>query len=65
MESKKYNKLVNKTTSSRITDIKNKSVVTSGEREGGRDKIGVGEKKGYSGIILNHVCKTFENCNAL
>ena len=36
MEYKKYNKLMNKTTRNRLTDIKNKLVVTSGEREGGR-----------------------------
>ena len=27
----------------RLTDIENKLVVTSGEREGGRGKIGVGD----------------------
>ena len=53
MESKKYNKLVN-VTRSRLTDIENKLVVTSGEvGEGqhgggsGRDKIlGVGQATG-------------------
>ena len=49
VESKKYNKSVNKTnkqTKSRLTDIENKLVVTSGERERGRGNIGVGGKKG-------------------
>ena len=41
MESKKYNKLVN-VTEKKETDIESKVTVTSGEREGGRDKIGVG-----------------------
>ena len=35
VESKKYNKLVNITKRSRLTDIENKLVVTSGERERG------------------------------
>ena len=39
MESKKYNKLVNK--ASRLTDIENKVVVTSEEKEEGRGSIGV------------------------
>ena len=39
MESKKYNKLVNKMTS-KLTDKENKLVVTSGEREDGRGKMG-------------------------
>ena len=34
VESKKYNKLVNKTKRSRPTDIENMLVVTSGERQG-------------------------------
>ena len=41
MESKKYNKLLNITKRNRLTDIENKLVVTTGEREGGRSKIGV------------------------
>ena len=45
MEPKKYNKLVNKVKRSRFTDIENKLVVTSGEREEGRGNIGVGEKR--------------------
>ena len=36
----------NKQTKSRLTDIENKLVVTSGERERGRGNIGVGGKKG-------------------
>ena len=40
-----YNKLVNKTENSRLTDTENKLVVTSGEREGGRGNTGVGDKK--------------------
>ena len=34
MESKKYNKLVNKTKRSRLTDPENKLAVTGGEGEG-------------------------------
>ena len=45
MESKKYNKPVNITKRNRLTDIENKLVVTSGEREGGRAKIGVGDSE--------------------
>ena len=40
VESEKKNKLVN-TTKMRLTDIENKRVVTSGEREVGRSKIGI------------------------
>ena len=40
MESKKYNKLVNKTKRNRLTDTEKKLVVASG---GGRGNIGVGE----------------------
>ena len=43
VKSKKYNKLVNITEKNRLTDTKNKLVVTSGEREVGRDKIGGGD----------------------
>ena len=42
MESKKYNKLVNKKKSSRLTDKKKKGVATCGEGGEGRDNIGVG-----------------------
>ena len=42
MESKKYNKLVN-ITKRKHTEIENKLVLTSGEREEGRDKIEVGD----------------------
>ena len=42
--SKKYNKQVNITTTrNRLTDTENKLVVTSGEREMGRGKTGVGD----------------------
>ena len=37
VEFKNYNKLVNKTKRSRLTDIEDKLVVISGEREVGRD----------------------------
>ena len=37
VESKKYNKLVNITKRSRLTDIENKLLVTSGKREGGQE----------------------------
>ena len=41
---KKYNKLVNiQQERSRLTDIENKLVVTSGEREGRRSEVGVGD----------------------
>ena len=44
MESEKYNKLVNVTKKrSGLTDIENRSVVTSREREVGRGNIGVGD----------------------
>ena len=36
---------MNITKQNRLTDIENKLVVTSGEREGGRGKIGVGEEE--------------------
>ena len=51
MESKKYNKLVIKEKRSKLTDIENKLVVTSGEKVVGRGKIGVGGEQGYYGII--------------
>ena len=36
-----------------------------GEREQGMGNTGVGGKGGYYGIIRNHPCDTFENCEAL
>ena len=42
-ESKKCNKLVNKTKRSRLTDIENKLVVISGDREVGGAVRGVGD----------------------
>ena len=45
MESTKYNKLVNKQKRSRLTDIENKLVVTSEERDGGRSNTRVGKSK--------------------
>ena len=47
MDSKKYNKQVNITTTkrNRLTDTENKLVVTSGEREVGRGKTGVGDSE--------------------
>ena len=42
MECKKYNKLVNITKRSRLTDIENKQGATSGEMERGRGTKGVG-----------------------
>ena len=50
MESKKYNKQMNKMKISRLMDIKNKLVVTSGEREKRKGKIGVGEKRIIVGL---------------
>ena len=50
MESKKYNKQMNKMIISRLMDIKNKLVVTSGEREKRKGKIGVGEKRIIVGL---------------
>ena len=43
MESKKYNKLVNITKKKTDSDTENKPVVTTGEREGGRSNIRVGD----------------------
>ena len=37
---------------SRLTDIENKLVVTSGEREAWRGKIAVGERKGLLGDCI-------------
>ena len=52
MESKKYNKLVNKTKKKQTQDLENKLVFTNGDREGGQGNIGVGdEKKVYYRII--------------
>ena len=42
MESKKYNKVVNITRKKQTPNIENKLVVTSGEREAGRSKTGIG-----------------------
>ena len=61
MESEKYNKLVNITKRNRFIDIENKSVVTSGERERGRGKTGVGDymiqtimyEMSYTDILYN------------
>ena len=44
----------------RLTDIEKKLVVINEEREWGRDNTGVGLKEGYSGIIQNHVRKTWK-----
>ena len=63
MEPKKYNKLVNKVKRSRFTDIENKLVVTSGEREEGRGNIGVGEKRVIG--LYEIICVQLENCKAL
>ena len=38
----------------RLTDIENKLVVTSGEREGRRDKIGVGIKEVQTTVYKIH-----------
>ena len=38
VESKTYNKLVNKTKRNRLTDLKNKLVVIRGEREQGKGR---------------------------
>ena len=44
MKSKTYNELVNIThKKSRLTDKENKLMATSGKREGGKGKIGVGD----------------------
>ena len=55
MGSKKYNKLMNKTNKqkrSRLTDIENKLVVTSRERDGGRRNRGV---KGEKGLMWDYM----------
>ena len=64
MESKKYNKLVNKTKRSRLTDIDNKLVDTSGERKGGRDNIGVGDFFFFFLAALGLPCcvRAFSSC---
>ena len=63
MESGKYNKLVNIPKRNRLTDIGNKVVVTSEEREGGRGNIRIGEEgvetvmykiKKLRGCIVQH-----------
>ena len=64
MESKKYNKL-NKKKRSKFTNIENKPVVTSREREGKGTKEGYGEKGVINGVMWDHVCEIFENCKAL
>ena len=48
---------------SRLADIENKLLVTSGRGKGERH-YKVRRKKGCYRII-NHVCETFENCNVL
>ena len=44
MESKQYNKLVNTTKKKQTHRYRDKLVVTSGEKEEERDKVGVGKK---------------------
>ena len=61
MESKKYNKVVNITRKKQTPNIENKLVITSGGREAGRSKIGVGNwkvqiimcKLSYKDILYN------------
>ena len=47
----------------RLIEIENKLMVTSGKREGGRGNKGTGALKknpeGYYGIIWNHMCEIF------
>ena len=63
MESKNYDKLVNKTKKKQSHRYRQQ---TSGYQWGeGRGNRGVGGKRGYYGIIPNHVCETSENCKAL
>ena len=40
-------------------------MVTSGERGGERDNIGVGEKRGYLWDYMKLYCENFEKCKAL
>ena len=65
MESKKYDKLVNKTKRKQTHRYREQ---TSGYqwREGsGVEQYRGRGKKGYYGIIWNQVCETSENCKAI
>ena len=55
---KKYNKLVNITKKSRLTDIENKLVATSRERRQGAETQGQGEKC-YNENIWKYVYEMF------
>ena len=59
MESKKYNKLVNKTKKKQTQDLENKLVVTSGDREGGQGNIGVGDEKKFIIELYEIMCVRF------
>ena len=59
MESKKYNKLVNKTKKKQTQDLENKLVVTSGDREGGQGNIGVGDEKKFIIGLYEIMCVRF------
>ena len=64
MESKKHNKVVNKAKRSRLTDIENTLVVTSGEKEEGWGKTEAGGKKVIIGIY-GIMCMKLESCKTL
>ena len=61
---KKYNKLVNKTKRSRLTDTENKLAVTSGEREAGRYNMKLYENCGIMGLY-EILYESFENQKAV
>lgn len=61
VESKKYNKLVNRIKRSKLTNTENKLVITSGEREGRRDNIRV---EGGKWLLWDYMCEN-KNFKAL
>ena len=69
VESKRNNNLVHVTKRSRLTDKENKLVGTSGEREGGRGNIGVGDEEfqttRYEISYEDILCSTENTANIL
>ena len=64
VESKKYNKLVNKTKKKQTHRYREQTVVTSAGR-GERGNIGVEEKKGLLWDYNEIMCVKHKNCKAL